>query len=264
MLLAAPLVATGVVTAGPAVASPSAAGAAATPLQRWLAASTVRIAHRGGSANWPEASPRAYANATAWSPDLALEFPARRTADGVWVGSEEASTGRVFGRDLVIAQSTWAQLSTLRSTVGNQPLSRLQQTVLAKLPADRIVFVDDKDDAYVDQLLNLVDRYGGKGRTVVKSYFQFTSTPATARARGYTTWGYFYEANMGQFAAEQGKFDLLGMQYDASATTFRTMLGTGKRVIAHIVSTDAQADAGLAKGATGLMVSGVKQVVPRG
>ena len=228
------------------------------------ASPVIRIAHRGGSADWPEGSPLAYRDAEAWDPALALEFPARRTADGVWVASEDATTGRVFGRDLTIATSTWAQLSTLRSTVGAQPMSRLQETLLAQLPTTRILFVDDKDDAHVAELLDLLDRYGGRDRTVIKSYCGSVATPNAARARGYTTWGYHYESDMAGFAATQGRFDLLGLRFDASAASWQTALATHKRVIAHIVATAAQAQQGLAAGATGLMVSGVQQVVPHG
>ena len=234
-----------------------------TPLSQWLAMSVVEIAHRGGDADWPEASPLAYLQATAWNPSLALEFSARRTADGVWVASEDATTGRVFGTNRTIATSTWAQLSTLRSTVGGQPMSRLDRTVLQQVPTSRILFVDDKDDAHVDELLDLLDRYGGRKRTVIKSYYSAVATPAAARARGYATWGYYYERNMTDFAKTQGKFDLLGMQFDASAATWSTLRATGKRLFAHIVATPAQAAAGRAAGATGLMVSGVKEIVPK-
>ncbi|MHA3704265.1 glycerophosphodiester phosphodiesterase [Jatrophihabitans sp. YIM 134969] len=251
-------------TCGSAAATPAraTASAAATPLQAWLTRRTIRIAHRGGSADWPEASPLAYRNAAAWNRALALEFPARRTADGVWIASEDASTGRVFGRDLTIATSTWAQVSTLRSVVGAQPPSRLKQTVLDQVSRDRILFVDDKDDDHVDELLDLLDQYGGRRRAVVKSFHQFVDTPRTARARGYTTWGYWYEDQMGDFDDAQRRFDLLGMEYGASEAVFDRMTATGKRVLAHIVATEEQADLGLSKGATGLMVSGVEEVVP--
>lgn len=248
-----------------ALLGPVPAGAAPTtsPVQTWLSAPLLRIAHRGGSADWPEGSPLAYARATDWNPQLALEFPARRTADGVWVASEDASTGRVFGTDLVIANSTWARLSTLRSLAGDQPMSRLQQDVLDTVPRNRILFVDDKDDAHVDELLDLLGRYGGPRRTVFKAFWQSRS-PVEARARGYTTWGYYYPGTgMAQFDATQGRFDLLGIQWSAPTSDYRRMLATGKRVIAHVVATQTQADSALAAGATGLMVSGVREVVPR-
>ena len=71
-------------------------------MSRWLAQRTLYVAHRGGDANWPEGSAAAYAQATAWNRNLALEVPVWRTADGVWVVSEQPTTGRVFGTDLDI------------------------------------------------------------------------------------------------------------------------------------------------------------------
>lgn len=265
-LAAVVCLATSATAAGPATAGEPGAGVAAatTPVQRWLAGTTSYIAHRGGSASWPEGSPLAYRNAVAWSPDLALEFPARRTVDGVWVASDEATTRRVFGKDLTIATTTWSKLSTLRSIDGNQMMSRLKETVLAKVPRDRVLVVDDKDDAHVAELLALLGQYGGPSRTIIKSYYQFANTPPRAHTKGYLTWGYWYQSELSQFAATQGKFDLLAMQWDAPASTFRTMLATGKKVFAHVVATQAQAQAGLDKGATGLMVSGVTAVVPPG
>ena len=245
-----------------AVAEPVAA--AATPVQKWLAATPSRIAHRGGSASWPEASPLAYQNAVAWSPSLALEFPARRTVDGVWVASDEATTGRVFGTNLTIATTTWAKLSTLRSINGGQMMSRLKETILDKVPTTRVLVVDDKDDAHVAELLDLLGRYGGPSRTIIKSFYQFANTPPRARTKGYLTWGYWYQSDMPRFADTQAAFDLLAMQWDAPASTFTTMRATGKRVFAHVVATAAQAQSGLSKGATGLMVSGVTEVVPQG
>ncbi|MEP7019153.1 MAG: hypothetical protein ABI808_00770 [Pseudonocardiales bacterium] len=41
------------------------------------------------------------------------------------------------------------------------------------------------------------------------------------------------------------------------------MRSTGKPVIAHLVTSATQASAALCKGASGLMVSGVLEVVPR-
>lgn len=241
-----------------------AAAAALTPVQQWLQAPLALIAHRGGSADWPEGSPLAYRKAAAWSPSLALEFPARRTADGVWVASDDATTGRVYGRDLTIADSTWAQLSALRSRDGGQPMARLEQDVLEVVPRTRVLVVDDKDDLHVDALLGLLGRYGGPGRTVVKSYYANRNTPPEARRLGYLTWGYYYARTMADFAATQGRFDFLALQYNAPAADWATLRATGKRLFAHIVATPAQARQGTANGATGLMVSGVTEVVPQG
>ncbi|WP_420120281.1 hypothetical protein [Nakamurella sp.] len=236
--------------------------AASSPVRQWLAAPVVEIAHHGGSADWPPSSPQAYRMARDWNPALALEFSARRTADGVWVGSEDPTTGSVYGTDLTIATSTWDQLSSLRSLQGGQPMSRLETDLLQQLPATRVLFVDDKDDDHVGELLDLLDRYGGAGRTIIKSYWKTTETPTQAHRRGYLTWGYYYADEMDRFPSSQARFDLLGINFNAPPQVYAQMLATGKRVIAHVVATRAQADKAIARGATGLMVSGVQEVVP--
>jgi glycerophosphoryl diester phosphodiesterase len=233
-----------------------------TALQRWLATTPMYIAHRGGDADWTEGTADAYAHAAAWNPGLALEVPVRLTSDGVWVVSEDSTTGRVFGTDDDIARTPWAVLSRLRTLDGHRPMARLVSDVLAVYPRDRIVFVDDKPDADVPGLLRVLQSYGGPTRFVVKSFYQTVDLPRQARRLGYLTWGYYYAANMGSFAATQGRFDLLGLDYGAPAADFAIMRRTGKPVIAHIVGNAKAAAAALGKGAAGLMVSAVRQVVP--
>ena len=59
-----------------------------------------------------------------WNPDLALEASVWRSSDGVWVVSEERTTGRVFDRDLTITSTPWSVLATLRTKVGGHPMAR--------------------------------------------------------------------------------------------------------------------------------------------
>jgi glycerophosphoryl diester phosphodiesterase len=236
---------------------------AATPLTRWLAGRPLYIAHRGGDADWPEGSALAYRNALAWNGTTALEVPVWRTSDGVWVVSEDRDTGRVFGTEDIIKQTTWAQLSTLRSTKGAQPLSRLEQDVLQVVPRDRILFVDDKSDTDVPALLDLLDRYGGAGRIILKGFWSESSVPSVGHARGYTTWGYYYGNQLSEFPATQNRWDLLGINWSASHQDYRMLEATGKPVIAHIVASRRAATTAFAEGARGLMVSGLKEVVPQ-
>lgn len=243
---------------------PRAPAATATPVQRWLAAPLAYVAHRGGDADWPEGSPLAYRQAAAWNPSLALEVPVRRTADGQWVVTEDATTGRVFGTDLPVATSTWAQLAPLRSLRGGQPLARLREDVLDVVGAGRVLLVDDKADADVAGLLTLLDDHGGARRAVIKSYGREKATPPAAHARGYRTWGYYYPADMAAFDATRGRFDLLALSWSAPAADWARALATHERVFGFVVATPDQARTARAAGATGLMVSGVTQVVPHG
>ncbi|KQS66006.1 glycerophosphodiester phosphodiesterase family protein [Modestobacter sp. Leaf380] len=236
------------------------AGALPTAVERWLGASPSLIAHRGGSGDWPEGTAYAYDQAAAWSPDLALEAPVWLTADGVWVVCHDQRTGGVFDADLDVPTSTWEQLSALRTTDGGLPMARLVD-VLAAHP-DRVWVLDDKPNADVAGFLDLLDASGGPARFVVKNFHTADGLAGLARERGYTTWGYWYPADMADFAATEGAWDLIALAWDAPAADFATALATGKPVFGHIVSTPEQARTALDEGATGLMVSGVTAVVP--
>ncbi|MCO7219601.1 glycerophosphodiester phosphodiesterase family protein [Klenkia sp. PcliD-1-E] len=232
-----------------------------TPVEAWLAHSPSLIAHRGGSADWPEGTAYAYGRAAEWSPTLALEAPVWLTSDGVWVICHDATTGAEFDRDLDIATSTWAQLSVLRTVDRGLPMARLSD-VLAEHP-DRVWLVDDKPAADPAGLLDLLDAAGGPARFVVKSYGPSVAAPEAARGRGYLTWGYWFTADLLTFDADQVRYDLLALPWDGPATAWADAVATGKPVFGHVVSTPAQARQALAEGATGLMVSGVTEVVPR-
>jgi glycerophosphoryl diester phosphodiesterase len=246
----------------PACSGPEASSL--TPLRTWITHTPMYIAHRGGDDNWPEGTSYAYLRAAEWNPDLALEAPVWRSSDGVWVVSEERTTGRVFDRDLPIPSTRWSVLSTLRSKVGRHPLARLRQDVLDVYGNSRILFIDNKQDTHSAEFLDLLGSHAGPARYVVKSYWASDETAAAARRRGYLTWGYYFTHELAHFRETHARFDLLGLDAEASPQDFRMMEATGKPVIAHIIDSRAEAAAGLSKGAQGLMVADVEAVVPGG
>jgi hypothetical protein len=234
-----------------------------TPLDAWLANTPLFVAHRGGDADWVEATAEAYRKAAGWNSQLALEVPVWRTSDGVWVVSEGPTTRRVFGTNDDIRSSTWATLSRLSSTVGAYRMARLVNDVLIPYGRSRILFIDNKADSNVTAFFNLLDSYAGNSRYVSKGYYASSRTATEAHNRGYKTWGYYYARNMGNFASTQSRFDLLGLNSSAPASDFATMRATGKPVIAHIIANASMASVAWCKGASGFMVSGVEEVVPR-
>jgi glycerophosphoryl diester phosphodiesterase len=240
---------------------PAAVPTGTTPVELWLASTPLFIAHRGGDADWTEGTAYAYRNAATWNPKLALEVPVWKTSDGVYVISEEAATGRVFGTNYDIRSTPWAALSMLRTVDGGYPMGRLVNDVLVPYGSSRIFFVDNKSNADLDPFFDLLDSYGGKDRFISKSYYNSRATAAEAHARGYLTWGYYYEKDMANFAATESRFDLLGLNYSASAKTFETMLATGKQIIAHVIATPAAELTACRLGVSGYMVSGITQVV---
>jgi glycerophosphoryl diester phosphodiesterase len=243
--------------AGPA--SPS-----LTPVQIWMRHTPMYIAHRGGDDNWPEGTSYAYLHAADWNPDLALEASVWRSSDGVWVVSEERTTGRVFDRDLTITSTPWSVLSTLRTKVGGQPMARLREDVLNVYGSSRILFLDNKQDTHSTEFLDLLGSYAGRSRYVVKSFWASDETAHAARRRGYVTWGYYFTDELTHFKETQARFDMLGLDADASRQSFAMLKATGKPVIGHIIDSASEATAALSKGARGLMVADVELVVPHG
>jgi hypothetical protein len=235
----------------------------ATPLQRWMQQPRWYVAHRGGSTDWVEESAYAYSQAAAWNRDLALEVSVWRSSDGVWVCSHDQTTGRLFGTNLDIPTSTWASLSALRTTIGNYPLARLTDILDAYATGNRVLFVDNKGQQVPSTFLDLLDTYGGKARFVSKGYCTATTMADAATARGYATWGYYYDADVPtNLPNTAGHWSLLGMDYTATAGDWSTILGYGKPVLGHIIPSAAAAAAAFGYGANGIVASGVVEAVP--
>jgi hypothetical protein len=243
-----------------------------------LAESPFYVGHRGGSADWPEMSLHGYTQAGYWGVP-ALEVSLGRTSDGVWFGLHDASldrttlgTGGGTGTTLVASAMTWAQVQAYAI---NYPTGITNPSALPQ----PYTLLEDILDAYYDSHVLLIDPKAGVGareelidildalpgtptdRIVAKYYGPSTNWAVSAGARGYTTWGYFYEGD--DIATNEGAWDILGLNHDASAGAWTSILGYGKPVIAHLVEDAADAASALGKGADGLMVSGVQAVIAR-
>lgn len=238
-----------------------------------LAASPFYVAHHGGNDNWPEMSLHAYTQAGFWGAP-AFELSLARTSDGVWFGLHDDTLDRTSGTtNFVASEHTWAEVQAYQITAAftddtsqpTRPYMRWEE-IIAAYYSSHVIFVDPKHATnYREELLDMMDALSGTptDRFVAK-YFGVASLWAqSARARGYKTWGYFYEANLTDIPTFQGYYDILGMEYGASQSTWDAITAYGKPVIGHIVGSTTQANAALTKGADGLMVEGVKQVIPR-
>lgn len=250
-----------------------------------LAQSPFYVAHRGGSADWPEMSLHAYTQAVFWGVG-AIEVSLARTSDGVWFGLHDASldrtslnTGGGNGTTLVASNMTWAQVQAYQIQYPNvanssslpKPYMRWEEIIEAYYPS-HVIFVDPKvATAYIDELLTMMDALPGTptDHFVAKSYGVSGGVPNVsgwihdAAAHGYNTWGYFYQADAPNFANYQGRYTILGMDYTADAATWNAIKSYGKPVIGHIVPNGTAAATALGYGAAGLMVSGVQEVIPR-
>jgi hypothetical protein len=250
-----------------------------------LAQSPFYVAHRGGSADWPEMSLHAYTQSVFWGVG-AVELSLARTSDGVWFGLHDASldrtslnTGNGSGTTLVASTMTWAQVQAYQIQYPNvanssslpKPYMRWEEIITAYYPT-HVIFVDPKvATAYAGELLAMMDALPGTptDHFVAKSYgvtggaSNSSGWPHDAAAHGYNVWGYFYQVDAANFATYQGRYTILGMDYTADATTWSSIMSYGKPVIGHIVPNSTAANTALGYGAAGLMVSGVQEVIPR-
>lgn len=240
-----------------------------SPVDQWLANQPNYVAHRGGSADWPEMTMYAYAQATAWNPNLALEISCIRTSDGLWMASHDSTTDRVFGVHYDITTTPWSTLQTLRTTNGNQPPCLLTD-VLAAYP-NQICVVDDKMNSYLSNFLDTLDAYGGNQRIIVKGYGPQSGDITKAQAalaRGYRTWGYYYHADTANLPSTQSNWTILGEDAVGSppgdATDWAAIKSYGKPVWAHIIATATQKTYADTFSPNGYMASGVMEVVPQG
>lgn len=243
----------------------------ATPGATW--------AHRGGSANWPEMSEYAYDQAVRAGYG-ALEFSAQRTNDGggagTWIGSHDTTPNRTSQTSGAPAYSAMSY-STLQATYQNtlnsagtpRPYYRLVD-FLDKYTPTHVVIVDPKEElGRITEFLDILDAHGGNTKIVVKFFGTgggSTALADAAAARGYQTWGYFYQAGFedGSLARDQDHWSILGMNYDASQAAWDAVTSYGKPVVGHIIPSQAAYNTAIAKGARMAQVANVAGVTAVG
>ena len=219
------------------------------------------VAHRGGSASWPEMSMSAYTNAVAHGAG-ALEVSTHRTSDGVWVLAHDQNLKRVdpSAPDTPIAQMTWAEVQRYR-TAGERIL-RVEE-YLEAYGRSHVTVLDPKYSAaqWADLAAKLPS--DAKSRVIWKSAGDATWLAAQWKAAGWRCWGYAYaqHASDGSLSKWAPSWDYLGFPWDAPTLAWKVATSFGKPVWAHICPTKATYDQGLQNGAVGCMVSGVADVL---
>jgi len=219
------------------------------------------VAHRGGSASWPEMSMRAYTSSVAHGAG-ALEVSVGRTSDGVWVLAHDQNLKRVdpAAPDTPIAQMPWAEVQRYR-TAGERIL-RIEE-YLEAYGSSHVTVLDPKYSAtqWADLAAKLPS--DAKSRVIWKSAGDATWLASQWKAAGWRCWGYAYaqHASDGSLAKWAPSWDYLGFPWDAPALAWKVATSFGKPVWAHICPTKAAYDQGLQNGAAGCMVSGVADVL---
>ncbi len=237
-----------------------------------LSRDMVYMAHRGGSADYPEHSLRAYTQAAVEGFGC-LEFSAGRTADGVYIGSGDNGTLNeevgLPGSDLVIDEMTWAEVQTYtikpppdHPERQREPFMRWEQLVAA-YGSTHVIMIDPKtiDSTYYPEMLDYMDANGGPVRWIGKWVGSNPTWSASLEARGYSSWGAYYNTDNQQMVTDsQGQWDVLGFNFGASQGDWDFILSFGKPVYAHVCPTQQSVDTGVSKGAVGAQVSGTEAV----
>lgn len=227
-------------------------------------------AHRGGSANWPEMSAYAYEQSAAAGYG-ALEFSCARTSDGVWFGLHDATlnrTSQVTGMPDA-SSMTWAEVQEYSITLnaGGTPRPYMKLTdFLDTYSSTHVCIVDHKYAwAHLEEWFTLLNSYDARRRILVKYYGVGGGAIALAdmaRANGYNTWGYYYQADYedGSMASAQASWDILGMDLNASQEAWDAVIAYGKPVVGHIAQSLPEYTQAMSRGADMVQCANVQAI----
>lgn len=276
LLAGAGLAAVGAATAGAGPLVPAAKAAVTPDVEALLATRGFVVAHRGGSRDWPEMSAFAYERAAALGAD-ALELSLSRTADGVWFGLHDGTLDRTSGtRGLKASEHTWADVASYRiSPAGTRdpaqpkrPYARLEE-LLERWGGRRVLFVDPKavSARFHPELVTALRRVpDSQDWVVAKAPVATTSWADAARREGWRSWGFCWarelDADPELLTRTAASWDLLGLDVGAPDARWAQVLGLGRPVLAHVLTTPAQLERARALGAAGAVVSDVLAVLP--
>lgn len=236
----------------------------------FLAATPFYVAHRLGGTEYPEFTRRGL-DASLAAGFKALELSVRRCATGEFVLIHDWVTTRtVPGTDYQIWNTPWSTLAGLQQASGG--FLRLTD-VMDSVPSDVVLAIDhkvtsDKPTSSTGDMESeaalftfLEERLGAQAqkRVIIKHFIQ-GGVAARAKAKGYRTMCMMYPNEVA--GAPLTDWDILGMEWNAPDDVWATLRATGKPLIAHIITTTAQATRARERGATGLMSSVPSQVHP--
>ena len=245
-------------TRGVSKPTPAPVGSA---VDRFLASKPFYVAHRLGGTEYPEFTQKGLTESLK-AGFKALELSVRRCATGEFVLIHDWVTTRtVPGTDYQIWNTPWSTLAGLQQASGG--FMRLTD-VVDSVGSDIVLAIDHKvtsskqtgsqgDMDSEQQLFDYLDTIpNAKDRVLIKQ-FVGGGVADRAKVKGYKSMCMMYPNEVA--SADLTKWDVLGMEWNASDDVWATLKATGKPLIAHIITTKDQADKALSKGATGLMSS---------
>jgi glycerophosphoryl diester phosphodiesterase len=232
-----------------------------------------RVAHRGGSSDWPEMSAYAYRQSVARG-YRALEFSAARSSDGVWFGLHDGTLDRTSGTtDFVAAEHTWAEIQKLRISAKattaprqpSRPYLRLSD-FLAEFGSSHVLFLDPKaaDAPSRQEMLDEIRRAipHPTRQVIAKSYGESVPWAQEAANAGFRTWGYYYAADVtsGLLARTGDAWTMLGMDVGAPDWAWSAVEALRKPIIAHVLRTAQDDRTARARQVAGEVVAGVEAI----
>lgn len=234
---------------------------AAPVVDRFLASKPFYVAHRLGGTEYPEFTQKGLTESLK-AGFKALELSVRRCSTGEFVLIHDWVTSRtVPGTDYQIWNTPWSVLAGLQQASGG--FLRLTD-VVDQVGDDIVLAIDHKvtsdkatspqgDMGSEEELFDYLGTIPNAKERVLIKHFVNGGVAARAKAKGYKTMCMMYPNEIA--GADLSKFDVLGMEWNAEQSVWDTLKATGKPLIAHIITTQQQADTALARGATGLMAS---------
>lgn len=147
------------------------------------------------------------------------------------------------------------RLTDVIDQVGDDIVLAIDHKVTSSKPTGSQGDMDSEKELfdYLDTIPNAKDR-------VLIKQFVNGGFAVRAKAKGYKSMCMMYPNEVA--GADLSSWDVLGMEWNAPDDVWATLKATGKPLIAHIITTKAQADQALSKGATGLMSSVPSMVHP--
>lgn len=247
--------------AGTRTVSKPAPTPAGSVIDHFLASKPFYVAHRLGGTEHPEFTQKGLTESLK-AGFKALELSVRRCSTGEFVLIHDWVTTRtVPGTDYQIWNTPWSVLSGLQQASGG--FMRLTD-VVSQVGSDIVLAIDhkvtsgkptgsqgdmDSENALFDYLDTIPN---AKDRVLIK-HFVNGGVAARGKAKGYKTMCMMYPNEVA--GSDLSSWDVLGMEWSAEQDVWNTLKATGKPLIAHIITTQQQADTALARGATGLMAS---------
>lgn len=234
---------------------------AGSVVDRFLASKPFYVAHRLGGTEYPEFTQKGLTESLR-AGFKALELSVRRCATGEFVLIHDWVTTRtVPGTDYQIWNTPWSVLAGLQQASGG--FLRLTD-VVDQVGQDIVLAIDHKvtsskptgsqgDMESENALFDYLDTIpNAKDRVLIKQFVN-GGVSERAKAKGYKSMCMMYPNEVA--GADLSSWDVLGMEWNAPDDVWATLKATGKPLIAHIITTQQQADIALSRGATGLMAS---------